>query len=449
MKIKAISRLETEHTRDCKKDRLQVRRNLDPSLHPFDRAREYTRALNAAKLEKLFAKPLLGALDGHSDGVCSSASSRHSLSQFVSGACDGEVRVWDLSSKTCVWRAVAHSGFVNGLAIAPDGRSFLSAGEDGIVKRWRMEVAAEQERGGEPVPLTTWSTKSGGFKSLDHHWSDDLFVTAGEGVEVWSGSRPDPISRFTWGSSTVTAVRFNPAERGLLASCGADRSVCLYDMKQGSAIRKVVLRMRSNAVAWNPQEPLNFVVANEDNCLYQFDMRKLDKALMVHKDHVGPVLDVDFSPTGREFVTGSYDRTLRIFRHREGRSREVYHTKRMQRIFCVKYSADSRFVLSGSDDTNIRIWRARASERFGSMLPREQRQLEYRESLKKRYANMPAVKSIVRHRHVPYYVKKATAAERVQVDKSRRKLQNVIKHSKEGTVQVEVTRKKSIVAQSK
>ena len=44
-------------------------------------------------------------------------------------------------------------------------------------------------------------------------------------------------------------------------------------------------------------------------------------------------MDVDYSPTGREFVAGSYDRSVRIFAYNGGRSREVYHTKRMQR--CV------------------------------------------------------------------------------------------------------------------
>jgi WD repeat and SOF domain-containing protein 1 len=53
----------------------------------------------------------------------------------------------------------------------------------------------------------------------------------------------------------------------------------------------------------------------------------------VHKDFVSAVMDVDYSPTGREFVAGSYDRSVRIFAYNGGRSREVYHTKRMQR--CV------------------------------------------------------------------------------------------------------------------
>ena len=100
-------------------------------------------------------------------------------------------------------------------------------------------------------------------------------------------------------------------------------------------------------------------------------MRNLEKPMTTHTDHVGAVLSVAYSSTGREFVSGSYDRTLRIWPVQSFRSREVwvwrrcvrrrYHTKRMQRIFCVNFSADARFVLSGSDDTNIRIWQAQAA----------------------------------------------------------------------------------------
>lgn len=51
--------------------------------------------------------------------------------------------------------------------------------------------------------------------------------------------------------------------------------------------------------------------------------------------------------TGREFVAGSYDRTVRIFAAAGGHSREVYHTKRMQRVFAVRFSGDGSYVFSG------------------------------------------------------------------------------------------------------
>ena len=70
---------------------LTVPRNYDPTLHPFEVPREYTRALNATKLERVFAKPFVGSLDGHRDGINCMAKHSKSLSILLSGACDGEV----------------------------------------------------------------------------------------------------------------------------------------------------------------------------------------------------------------------------------------------------------------------------------------------------------------------------------------------------------------------
>lgn len=82
-------------------------------------------------------------------------------------------------------------------------------------------------------------------------------------------------------------------------------------------------------------------------------------------DHTSAVIDVDYAPTGKEFVAGSYDKTIRIFESLKGHSRDVYHTKRMQRITCVKWSLDNKYILTGSDEMNIRMWKARASEKLG------------------------------------------------------------------------------------
>ena len=42
-------------------------------------------------------------------------------------------------------------------------------------------------------------------------------------------------------------------------------------------------------------------------------------------------MDLDYAPSGREFCTGSYDKTVRIYPIDSGVSREVYHGKRMQK----------------------------------------------------------------------------------------------------------------------
>ena len=57
--------------------------------------------------------------------------------------------------------------------------------------------------------------------------------------------------------------------------------------------------------------------------LYTYDMRYLEKPVTVHMDHVSAVLDVDYSPTGREFVSASFDKSIRIFPKENRNSRSV------------------------------------------------------------------------------------------------------------------------------
>jgi WD repeat and SOF domain-containing protein 1 len=58
-------------------------------MHPFARARERTRALNAAKIDRIFAKPFVDALEGHTDAVECLARKPGSLTTVASGSWDG------------------------------------------------------------------------------------------------------------------------------------------------------------------------------------------------------------------------------------------------------------------------------------------------------------------------------------------------------------------------
>lgn len=88
-KIKALSRSLDNHAPARLGDPTPISRNLDPALHPFDKPREYTRALNAAKLDRMFAKPFVAAMDGHIDGVYAMAKDPNRLGVIASGSGDG------------------------------------------------------------------------------------------------------------------------------------------------------------------------------------------------------------------------------------------------------------------------------------------------------------------------------------------------------------------------
>jgi WD repeat and SOF domain-containing protein 1 len=89
VRIKVISRDSVKFTRETPLDIQRVSRNIDPELHPFEKPREYTRALNAVKLQRVFAKPFVGDLTGHIDGCYCLLRHPKQINTLASGSCDG------------------------------------------------------------------------------------------------------------------------------------------------------------------------------------------------------------------------------------------------------------------------------------------------------------------------------------------------------------------------
>lgn len=184
------------------------------------------------------------------------------------------------------------------------------------------------------------------YNSIDHHSKKSVFATCGDRIELWDASRMDVVASYSCASrgreldATVTRCRFAPTEHDLLAACGGASNTCaLIDMRSGCAepVRRVTFRLRANAVAWHPREPFTLTFGCEDYAAYTFDTRMLRSPRTMHRDHVGAVTDLDYSPTGREFATASFDRTIRIFETHGGHSRYVTNFCTLKCCFsCLK-----------------------------------------------------------------------------------------------------------------
>jgi len=443
MKVKVLSRNPDNYLRETKQDIHKVQRNYDPALHPLETPREYTRALNAVKLERVFAKPFVGCLDGHRDGVQCLSNHPTKLSWLYSGSCDGELRLWDVAHQKLVRTVQAHDGFVRGITFSNEGNSFYTVGDDKLIKQWKAESGDGSDL---KTPINTIMAKTM-LTGITHHKTKPYMATCGEVCSLWEHSRAQALKTFEWGVDSLNSVKFNPVEENLLGACSSNRSIILYDMREATPLRKVILKMVNNAICWNPMEAFVFTVASEDYNLYTFDMRKLDFPLNVHKDHISAVLDVDYSPTGKELVSASYDKTIRIFEVDKGHSRDIYHTKRMQRLTSVLWSMDDRYIYSASDEMNIRIWKARASEKLGVVKEREKMALRVNDKLKEKFLHHPAVKRIDRHRHVPKHIYNGRKEIRTSQQAIKRKESNRRAHSKPGSVPYVAERSKTIIAE--
>lgn len=106
-------------------------------------------------------------------------------------------------------------------------------------------------------------------------------------------------------------------------------------------------------------------------------------------------------------------------------------------------------MLSGSDDGNIRLWRAKASERSGIKSFKQRQALEYNEALSQRYAHMPEIRRIKRHRHTPKVVKKAGEIKSEELKAIKRKEENERKHTKAQFKKRRSDREKMVLASEK
>ena len=407
----------------------RVSRNVAPHLHPPARATEVHRAIQSAKVDKMLARPFLFALQGHSDGIYTLTRSRKSVAFAATGSADGEVRLWHLPSQSCKWsKIVEPASFVRGVAFTSKTNRLLACTDAAQVYSFSLDDDEPTDESSTKM----YTSSSGPLQSISACYDEHKFATASSVIKIWDESRSEAIQSFTWGIDTLHHVCYNPVETTILASCASDRSIAFYDTRLSSPVRKLVLRMRSNTISWNPIEAYHFTVASDDHNLYTYDMRRLGRrgALVTHKGHVGPVMAVDYSPTGREFCTGSYDSTIRIFPHTERNSREVYHTKRMQKVFGVNFSGDGAYVISGSDDGDVRVWKSERSRPVGPLLKREKQKIAESEKLIDRYAALEDVRNINRKRHLPRMVLHHTKEKKVMEQSRKRKERNIRKHTR-------------------
>ncbi|KII91650.1 hypothetical protein PLICRDRAFT_51786 [Plicaturopsis crispa FD-325 SS-3] len=450
MKISVLQHAPSTHLPVRKGDPAPTSRNLDPLMHPFARARERTRALNAAKMDRIFAKPFVDSLEGHIDAVEVLTRRPGSLTAVASGSWDGGIIVHDIARRTKLANIpTAHKGKVSGLCFS-DGDRLLSCGVDRNIKLWDTSNGDDETEAGpsERKPLNIFPGKSA-FNSIDHHRNQPLFATASNLVQVWDETKSAPISNLTFPTSTetITAVKFNLSESSILASIGSDRTFTLYDIRTGKAERRVVMQMRSNALSWSPTFPTSMLLASEDHNLYTFDIRHLSTPTQIYKAHVAAVMSCDWSPTGLEFVSGGWDRTVRIWQTDRGTQPEVYHTKRMQRVSSTVFSGDARFVLTGSDDGNVRIWKAKASDKLGVVTARERAAMEYRDGLRERWKMDAEVGRVSRTRHIPKPVHHAAQLKRTMLDARKVKEERRRKHTRAGESKPKAERKKVVLAE--
>jgi WD repeat and SOF domain-containing protein 1 len=302
-------------------------------------------------LEKnYFNNPFLKSFRFHQDSILNITTHPVMKNIVFTGSTDGEICLWGLNRESCIFNLKAHEKSVRGISINYNGKFLLSCSDDNSLKLWKISDHKKKN----PINIYRNGTN---FNRVIFNPTLSCFLTTGNSIILWDFERFAPIQQIFQKGITVSCAKFNLLEHNIILSTASDRSVKLHDLRLHSPVKFFFMEMCSNDILWSKLNPWEFLVANEDSNLYSFDIRKINNVLKIYKGHVMPVQSLDQEEKDGMIISGSLDRTIRVFRPKSDFKANVFSSSRMTRVLCVSFSLDRSVILSGSEDGNMRVWK--------------------------------------------------------------------------------------------
>lgn len=293
-------------------------------------------------------------LNGHEDrigGVAVSADNRFAVSQ---GA-DRTLRLWDLTTGACMRTVDRQSRSVGCMDLSPDARFVLSGRDDNELSLWYLGdlqsvrlplVVGEAARDEAPLIHTS-----------------DFSVLKERVVECMRGRNWRGAAEYVHRARAFPGYERHPEVMDLWHEIGLKGVRKAFN----SCWPKVSLRGHQdwvNCAAISP-DGKTAVSGSDDRTMRLWDLRTGEN-LRVFEGHEESISSVAVSPVGGLALSGSRDSTLRVWDLRTGESRGILG-RHHGWVSCVAISADGRLALSGGDDRTICLWDMKTGESRGAI----------------------------------------------------------------------------------
>ncbi|GAA6060165.1 hypothetical protein JCM10212_005166 [Sporobolomyces blumeae] len=311
----------------------------------------------------------IAKLEGHQDSV-TSVGWNFDGTMVATGGMDGRINVWRVRSSEGPWEArewkllttLEGPDEVNWIDWHPKGSLLLAGGADGTVWLWNLPSGNTLHvLSGHTAPVTCGRFTPDGKRILTASEDSTLIL--------WDPRDGSPIHKLTGADarfrldSGINCIAINPTSTVAILG-GAEGGLRAVNLVQGSVLAAMegheegasIEMVAFNEVPKSGGAAAVTVVVSVGTdgrvCTWEASSFRL-RSTGSHED---AVTSLAFSPHTPTFLTGSADKTLKLWDYRTGScvktllgNRDIVHT--------VSLSKDGKVVVSGSEDGTVRTFR--------------------------------------------------------------------------------------------
>ncbi len=268
---------------------------------------------------------------------------------LVTGFSHGLFMIHELPSFSEIHKLSISASHVDTISVSPEG-SWLAFGSSALgqllVWEWQSESYILKQQGHfDNLNALTYSPSG-----------DRIITTSDDGrVKVWDTASGFCIVTFTEHTSGVTACEF--ARRGnVLFTASLDGSIRAFDLIRYRCFRTFTApkRLSFSSIAVDPAGEVVAAGSLDDFDIHIWSVQT-GQLLDQLAGHEGPVSSLAFAPNGGNLVSGSWDRTVRIWSI-FARTQTSEPLQLQADVLCVTVRPDSKQIAISTLDGQVTFW---------------------------------------------------------------------------------------------
>ncbi|MGH9452616.1 MAG: eIF2A-related protein [Terriglobia bacterium] len=253
---------------------------------------------------------VLKSLDGAAGMVRSVAFSRGGKWLAAGGGLcqrSGEVQIWDVKADKLLRTLHGHHDCVYSVAFSPDGKLLASGSYDRLIKLWDPATGKELRTLKDHIDAVFAVAFSPDGKWLASGSQDDS-------VKIWNVATGERLYTLSDAVDGLTCIAFSPSGKQI-AAAGYDKLIYIWNLTQtGGTLAQSLIADEDSIlqIAWSP-DGKEVVTSSADGSIRIRDAATLNPIGII--PHQSDWVDaLSLSPDGKWLAAGRFDGTLSIYR---------------------------------------------------------------------------------------------------------------------------------------